>query len=101
MLSPQSETKKYVLLNRHQSVAQTSLKDVTDGDVDGDDADADSDEYVDTMDRRGGPKRKFIPVRPLPPDVVVPDNLDLPYADLSHLVSAFAICKNAPKKSLV
>ncbi len=66
--------------------------------MDNDDADADSDEYVDTMDRRGGPNRKFIPVRPLPPDVVVPDNLDLPYADLSHLVSAIGICKNSPKK---
>ena len=74
------------------SAPQKDVSTSTDADVD-----AESDEYVDTMERRGGPARNrfrnrpnAVPIRPLPPDVVVPDfpseNFDIPYADLSHLV---------------
>ena len=90
--------------NRQQqapNVAPTSQKDVTsDADADAD-VDAESEEYVDSLERRGGPgpnrfrnrfrnRPNLVPIRPLPPDVVVPDfpseNFDIPYADLSHLV---------------
>jgi hypothetical protein len=56
----------------------------------------DNDGFVsqDQMERRGGPnqnRRNQNRVRPVRPDVVVPefpaDNLDLPYTDLSHLVT--------------
>ena len=82
--------RKSFIVPASQIVTQTSQEDVS-----GEEDDAAA--YVDAMERRGGPnvRRNQNLIRPPRPDIVVPEmipnGLDLPFADLSHLVRFYIL----------